>query len=310
MRNGNVNDAARMARLPSLDLLRGFVAVGRRMSITLAAQDLFLTQSAVSRQVAALEAALGVALLVRRHRAVEFTPAGRQLFEVADAALDDVGRCVRALRQEEAQRPVTITASVGVTGLWLLPRLSALQVALPDIDVRLSADNRLNDLRAEDIDLAIRYCRAEDAPPGAVRLFGETIAPVAHPALGLRKLGSARALRELRLLDLDDAIHPQLRWQAWLDARGWSAAAHAGFSRFNQYDQAIQAALAGQGVALGRLELLRAQLESGLLRVTEAPASPAPLSHAYWLLQASDPPAQARPAVRRVADWIRAQTAG
>ena len=312
MRARNVRNDTRLARLPALDLLRGFVAVGRRMSITLAAQDLFLTQSAVSRQIAALEAALGVALLVRRHRAIAFTQAGRQLFEVADAALESVAQCVQTLRQDDATRPVTITASVGVTGLWLLPRLSALQAALPDIEVRLSADNRLNDLRADDIDLAIRYCHADEAPAHAVRLFGETIAPVAHPALGVRKLSSARALRGVRLLELDDATHPQLGWQAWLEARGWSDTPHAPVSRFNQYDQVIQAALAGQGVALGRLALLRAQLDGGLLRVLGAPGSPTELSHAYWLLQAGATTgrATARPAVKRVADWIRAQAAG
>lgn len=313
MRERNVKEVVRPARLPALDLLRGFVAVGRRMSITLAAQDLFLTQSAVSRQIAALEASLGVPLLVRRHRAIAFTPAGRQLYDVADAALESVAQCVRTLRQDDARRPVTITASVGVTGLWLLPRLSALQAALPDVEIRLSADNRLNDLRAEDIDLAIRYCRAEDAPAHAIRLFGETVAPVAHPALGVRKL-SARALRGIRLLELDDALHPQLCWQGWLQARGWSGSASAGISHFNQYDQAVQAALAGQGVALGRLELLRMQLDRGLLRVLDAPDSPTELSHAYWLLQADaaagNSPARTRPAVKRVAAWIRAQSAG
>lgn len=295
-----------LARLPALDLLRGFVAVGRRMSVTLAAQDLFLTQSAVSRQVAALEAAIGVPLLQRHHRAITFTPAGRQLFDTADAALNAIAHCVQQVRQAGAERPVTISASVGVTGLWLLPRLTQLQAALPDVEVRLSADNRLNDLRREDIDLAIRYCPAPDAPADAEPLFGETIAPVAHPDLALAALNSGRSLRGVHLLELDDAAHPQLGWQHWLAQRGLAGARPAGVLHFNQYDQVIQAALAGQGVALGRLELLRRQRDQGLLRIIPAKASPAPLAHAYWLLHAAQAP---RPAVTRVAQWIREQAA-
>ena len=113
-----------LVRLASLDLLRGFVAVGRRMSITLAADDLCLTQSAVSRQVSALEEALGVKLLVRGHRSIAFTPEGERLFRSADSAVQQLQDAIGAIRVAAERRPVTITASIGVTGLWLLPRLA------------------------------------------------------------------------------------------------------------------------------------------------------------------------------------------
>lgn len=136
-----------LVRLNGLDLIRGFVAVGRRMSITLAAQDLCLTQSAVSRQVHALEAQLGVKLLVRAHRSISFTPEGERLFRSSDSAVQQLQDVLGEIRKSSVKRPVTIAASIGVTGLWLLPRLGQMQKRHPGIDVRVSANNRVSDLR-------------------------------------------------------------------------------------------------------------------------------------------------------------------
>src|ERR1700761_7283863 len=173
-----------LGQLASLDLVRGFVAVGRRMSITLAARDLCLTQSAVSRQVHALEAQLGVPLLLRGYRSIAFTPEGERLFRSADGALQQLQDVMGDIGTHGAQRPVTLSASIGFTGLWLLPRLSHFQQAHPGVDLRVSASDRVADLRNDGIDLAIRYASAAAAPEGALRLFGESIAPVAHPSLG------------------------------------------------------------------------------------------------------------------------------
>lgn len=103
-----------LAKLPPLDLVRGFVAVGRRMSITLAAQDLHVTQSAVSRQIRALEAHLGVPLLVRGFRSVSFTSEGAQLFRMADVWLSQLGDLTEQLRAPERRTPVTVTTTIGV----------------------------------------------------------------------------------------------------------------------------------------------------------------------------------------------------
>src|SRR5215471_3997873 len=184
-----------IGRLTSLDLIRGFVAVGRRMSITLAAEDLFLTQSAVSRQVRTLEKMLGVKLLVRGHRSISFTSEGERLFRGADAAIKQLQGVIGAIRTN-ASRPVTITTAIGVAGLWLIPRLGDFLRQHPDIDVRISAINKLSDLRADGLDLAVRYGPPEDAPAGAMRLFGETVAPVAHPSLGLSALKTREELEE------------------------------------------------------------------------------------------------------------------
>jgi LysR family transcriptional regulator, glycine cleavage system transcriptional activator len=295
-----------LVRLASLDLVRGFVAVGRRMSITLAARDLCLTQSAVSRQVHGLEEMLGVKLLVRGHRSITFTPEGERFFRCADAAVQQLQDAVGALRLDAASRPVTITASIGVTGLWLLPRLSDFMQRHPGVDVRLSASNTLNDLRYDGIDLAIRYCTPEVAPEGAIRLFGETVAPVAHPSLGLDALTEARELETQILLEFDGELRLGLQWDEWLACHGWTGVRPKGVLRFNRYDQMIQAAIAGQGIALGRLELLDSALANGLLKVVEMPQPGPAARHAYWLIR---PEGRSRAAVETVADWILAEAA-
>lgn len=111
--------------LPPLELIRSFVAVTRCLSITLAARELCVTQSAVSRQIRALEQRLGCALFVRGHRSLELTGAGRRLFRIADAWLEQLGEVVAELRPPDGEPAVTITASVGVSSLWLLPRIGA-----------------------------------------------------------------------------------------------------------------------------------------------------------------------------------------
>lgn len=296
-----------LVRLSSLDLLKGFVAVGRRLSITQAADDLCLTQSAVSRQIHQLEEQLGCRLFLRQHRGVALTPEGERLFRSADGALQQLQDVMGELRRSEERRPVTVTASVGVVGLWLLPRLAALQHQHPEVDVRLSASNQLSDLRADGIDLALRYCSAADAPADAVRLFGETLAPVAHPRLVAEAARDPGALARMVLLELDDP-RPWLQWRGWPLARGASRTrGRPAMLRLNQYDQVIHAALAGQGVALGRLELLQPLLAGGQLALLPDARGPQPSPYAFWLLQAEPAP---RADVQRVAGWIRAEAAG
>ena len=291
-----------LGQLASLDLIRGFVAVGRRMSITLAADDLCLTQSAVSRQVRTLEGMLGVKLLVRRHRSISFTTEGERLFRSADGAVKQLQEVIGAIRVGFAARPVTITSSIGVAGLWLLPRLGDFLQQHPNIDVRISASNKLNDLRNDGLDLAIRYCPPEDAPARAIRLFGETVAPVAHPSLGLSVLRSPRELEAQILLEFDGEYRPWLRWDEWLASQGWKGFKPKAVLRFNQYDQTIHAAIAGQGVALGRLELIGLALADSRLATVTMPQPGPVTSNAYWLIRASSAP---RSEVEEVVRWIK-----
>ena len=295
-----------LVRLPSLDLVRGFVAVGRRMSITLAAQDLCVTQSAVSRQVHALEAHLGVALLQRGYRKIAFTPEGERLFRAADAALLSLQDTVAALAAARERQPVTITASIGVTALWLLPRLGRLQARLPDIDLRVAANDKVLDLRAEGIDLGIRYCPRERAPAGALHLFDEIVVPVAHPALAARPVTDAAAIGDHVLLEFDGPPQTQLQWRAHLHAAGLGDARPKGVLRFNQYDQVIQAAIAGRGVALGRLALVAPMLADGRLAVVGPQSAALQDAYGYWLFRHDPAP---RREVADVRDWIVAEAA-
>ncbi len=291
----------RLTDLPPLDLLRTFVAVGRRMSITLAAQDLCIVQSAVSRQVQALETALACRLFVRSFRRIEFTPEGRHLFRSADPMLEQLGSVIGALRPAGERPCITITASIGMTALWLLPRLGAFQRSAPDIDVRVAATNRLTDLERDGMDLALRYCPDAQAPEGARRLFGEVLVPIAHPSLEVTAIEDAAQLRRHVLIDYDDSSRPWLQWKNWLrDAGHRAGPAGGGRLLFNQYDQVVQAALAGQGVALGRLALVGNLLAEGKL-VVASRRPPVATDHGYWLLARRDAGSAALQAVQ---DWI------
>ena len=293
-------------RLPSLDLVRGFVAVGRRMSVTLAAQDLFLTQSAVSRQIIALEEALGVRLLNRGYRSISFTTEGERFFRVADIALEQLQDGVNALAARTDRRPVTITASIGVSGLWIVPRLGGFQQRHPDIDVRIAASNKVMDLRAHGADIAIRYCAAANAPPGSPRLFGEAVAPVASPSLDLSRLDAESIARHV-LIEYDDSNRPWLQWPDRLHSMGLSAIKPKGVLRYNQYDQVILAALEGQGIALGRVALIEPLLSKGRLVAVGGANSDHAQGYAYWLVQADPAP---RDDVNVVIDWIKAEAHG
>ena len=288
-----------LVKLPSLDLVKGFVAVGRRMSVTQAADDLSVTQSAMSKQLRSLEDVLGVKLFERGYRRIAFTEHGLSLFKVADASIRQLQHTLTDF-SERTRQPVTITASTGVSGLWLLPRLGDFQLKFPQIDLRVVASNLVVDPADGQIDLAIRYCPESHAPRGAVKLFDETIAPVASPLLGIESFDCLQALQSQVLLEYDDSRRPWLQWGSWAEPLRWNEVKAKGMLRFNQYEQMIQAAIAGQGVALGRLELLSSVICSRRLQVlTPDRSKRSPC--AYWLIQAA-------PASRRdigcVVDWI------
>lgn len=273
--------------LPPLDTIRGFVAVARRMSITLAAQDLCLTQSAVSRQIQSLEEHLGTPLLVRKHRAIALTEAGQQLLALASPWLDRLADYSASLHQHGQARPVTVTAPISVTSLWLLPRLGAFQDAHPHIDVRVSANNRVLNLKQEGIDFAVRYARANEVPPDAVRLFGEKVLPVSSKEVAARAFANPQALLKEVLLELDERSLPWLRWSDWLTATGMPDAKPKAYRHLNQYDQVIQAAIDGHGVALGRVTLVLPMLKDGRL-VAMSDLGLGNSDYAYWLMGESN----------------------
>ncbi|MFZ6777885.1 LysR substrate-binding domain-containing protein [Undibacterium sp. Ji83W] len=279
-----------LSKLAFLDQLRGFVAVGRHMSITLAADELCLSQSAVSRQIQALEQQLGITLLVRAYRSIAFTAEGERLFRSADAALQqlqDIAGDMQAQLQAGQARPVravTISASIGLTGLWLLPRLNTFQKLYPSIDVRISANNKIIDQSKDGIDLALRYTNAKSVPADAIRLFDETIVPVAHPSLGMKFKKNGKLAMQWPLLEFEETKKDWLSWHDWLSKEDMQTARARGILHFNQYDQLIQAAVAGQGIALGRLELIQDFIADGRLMTLTPGKSQGEYGFAYWLL--------------------------
>jgi LysR family transcriptional regulator, glycine cleavage system transcriptional activator len=255
--------------LPSLDFLRGFEAAGRRLSFTLAAQELFLTQSALSRQIKALEDALGVALFIRRHRALALTPAGAAFHRDVTEALESVVAATERLRGATRSPGLTLSTTVSFASLWIIPRLATFRARQPHVEVYVSADDRVVDLARGDVDIAVRYLPDSAAPENAVRLFGERMTPVASPKIahGASPLRAPADLTKHVLLHLDDpeGRTPWLDWRSWLTSNGQPGLKPAGALRFRIYDQVVQAAVGGQGVALGRLPMIAEHLRDGRL---------------------------------------------
>jgi len=292
-------------RLPSLDLLRGFEAAARHLSFTRAAEEMFLTQSALSRQVIALEEQLGTPLFERRHRELRLTDAGQVLNIAAKSMLDELVRAVARIRHEETTQPLTVSTNLPFASLWLIPRLARFRTRHPAIDVFISADDRIVDLEREQIDLAVRYCSEAMAPPGAPRLFGERLLPVCAPALAhdpVRPLKHPEDLARHVLLHLDDerGRFPWLNWSAWLAAIGIHELKPAGSLRFNHSAEAMQAAVDGLGVALGRVPLINSLLQQ---RKLVAPfRNKYATTRAYFIVTSTR--AAKRPGAQAFIDWL------
>ncbi len=289
--------------------LRAFEAVARHLNFRLAAEEMALTQSAVSRQIQSLEDEVGVPLFLRHTRAVELTAAGMQLLQAVAQALPRVDSAVRQIRQSAGRRQVTVTTFASFASMWLIPRLEAFQRAFPDIDIRIDASDAAVDLDVADVDLAVRYAAAARMPAGARRLFGESVTPMASPWL----LKSGPPLRKPAdvlghtLIEAADAYTPHLEWltwRRWLDAHGMERAQPKRWLSFNYAYQMAQAALAGQGLVLARPPLVAESLARGeLVELFAGMRLHSPM--AYWLMAA--PRSAARPEVRAFADWLLEQ---
>jgi DNA-binding transcriptional LysR family regulator len=292
--------------LPSLDLLKGFEAAARHLSFTKAGEELFLTQSAISRQVQALEAQLGVQLFQRRIRALLLTDEGQRYFKAVREALDDLRAATLSVRAGEASAALTVATTVSFASLWLVPRLARFQSRHPGTQVRLVADNRIQDLERDRIDVAVRYCPPAMAGPGAVRLFGVRVLPVTSPEVcRAARLKQPEDLARCVLLEYDDAERaPWLTWRVWFETLRVPMPTPAGMVRFSQPDQVIHAAVAGQGVALGSVPLANELLRSGRLVAPFGRRLTSPgLARAYYAIAA--PRAADRPAAQAFVEWLR-----
>ena len=299
-----------------LDSLRTFEAVARRLSFSGAADELFVTQSAVSRQIKALETELGAALFNRGTRKVELTAAGDQLRQAVLPALDGIDRTVRQIRVTQGRRGVSLSTFASFATLWLMPRLAGFQQQHPDIDIRLSATDVRAEMDDPDLDLVLRYDYAAQVPPEAEPMFGEVLTPVASPWL-LQQAASGQApplahpadLAAHALLEEDDRrpSAETLSWRHWLRLMGLAGLEPRRWIYLNYTHQQVQGALAGQGVALARMALVHDQIARGELVEPFGAAGRIAGPAAYWLIPL--PGARLRPELRAFLAWVRGEAA-
>lgn len=296
-------------RLPPLDLLVSFEAVARQGSITRAAAERFITQSAMSRQVQALEEALGTPLFERGHRSLALTEAGRQLQATCVQVLAQLRESVTAIRAPLARELLALTTSPGFAALWLIPRLAGFTRAHPGVDVRLDASFEQRDLKRDGFDLAVRYgpVRGASGEP----LFGETVVPVCSPALlasGAAPLAVPADVAQHTLLQVAPLGRPDMpvEWESWLQAQQLAQLRPRATLTFNNYHEAIAAAVAGQGLALGKRPLIDALLQQGQLVRPFCISTES--ARGYFLLQSAS--TRGRPAVQALAQWLLDQAHG
>lgn len=298
----------------SVGPIRAFEAVARLLSFRAAADELSLTQSAVSRQIRSLEEELGAVLFLRGTRHVEMTGDGALLLRAVVPALERLDSGVRQIRQARGRKVVSVTTFASFSSLWLIPRLEAFQRLHPDIDIRISATDAQIDLAEHDIDLALRYCAPAQATAGAQRLFEETLTPTISPWLAEQvERGQAPPLKvpadlaHHALAEEDNRLASTefVSWRHWLRLHGQAALQPRRWMYFNYTHQQVQAALAGQAVALARVALVVEHLARGELLEPFGASGRIESPYAYWLVVA--PVGQTRPEVQQFAQWVLAQ---
>lgn len=254
-----------MDRLPPLNAIRAFEAAARHMSVTLAAQELFVTPGAVSRQIKALEDSLGVLLFKRTHREIRLTRQGADYYRAVTKALDALRDATRRLKKRRASKQLKVLAYTTFAMRWLIPRLSGFHAAHPEVEVLIKASLEPVDFRKDDVDGAIRL--GDGNWPGAksYRLVSNLLVPVVSPAL----LKSGPKLRKPSDLRHYTLLHSMARaddWACWLEAAGGAGAVdpRAGMS-YESSAMAYAAAVEGQGVAIAQKFLVEADLAAGKL---------------------------------------------
>ncbi len=292
-----------LARLPPLTSLRAFVAVARHLSFSRAASELHVTSAAIGQQIRLLEDHLGRPLFYRNRGELELTPTGRTLMPGLTDAFETVVRSIARLATEDVT-PLRLSVAPSFGAKWLMPRLGALREALAGHEILLDTSTELADFDADDVDCALRY--GLGVYPGLVseRLFTEAVLPVCSPGFAeahdLR--AGATAIGGVPLLHEEgperDPGCPD--WYNWLRAAGLSPTTGDGGMRFSQSSLVLDAAIAGQGLALGKLRLAQADLDAGRLVSPFGVAQPVAFSYFFVTT-----PAKARlPRIERLRRWL------
>jgi LysR family glycine cleavage system transcriptional activator len=291
-----------LRRLPPLNALKAFEAAARSESFTRAAEELNVTQGAVSHQVKALEAILGVKLFNRERQRLVITEAGREYLAVVRDALDRIAVGTERLVQRQTSGVLTVSTSPDFAAKWLVHRLGRFAEAHPDIDLRVSATIQHVDFAREDVDLAVRHGDGNWAGLDAVRLCSEQLFPVCAPKLvsGRNRIAKAADLLKFPLLRLEDWKN----WSRWFDAAGVTATAVPG-PVLNRASMLIDAAVDGQGIALARTTLAAWDLING--RLVKPIDVSLRLANTYWIV--GPKATSALPKIKVFREWLLAEAA-
>jgi LysR family glycine cleavage system transcriptional activator len=278
-----------MARnLPPLNSLRAFEAAARHLSFTKAAEELHVTPAAISHQIKALEEQLGVPLFRRLTRALRLTQAGQAALPPMRDGFDSLADAVDLLRAHENSGALTVSLDPSFAAKWLVPRLDRFRAALPDLDVRLDATDKLTDFQRDNVDLAIRYGSGNYPGLEVERLLSEEIFPVCSPKLleGPAPLAQPSDLRHHTLIHLewDSENVTAPNWRMWLLAAGIHDIDFTRGPVFSMTTLALQAAIEGQGVALASSFLVADDLAAGRLVVPFDLSVCDPLDFAYHVV--------------------------
>ncbi|GGH35276.1 transcriptional regulator, LysR family [Cribrihabitans marinus] len=290
-------------RLPPLTALRAFDAAARHMSFAKAAEELAVTPAALSFQIKSLEEHLGTPLFRRLNRAVALTEAGQALAPGAEEGFRALAQAWRQVRRLRDNTTLTVTAGPALTAKWLAPRLYDFARSHPEIDLRFSATLRIMDLERDDVDVAIRFGHGSDDGLYSVQVRKEWMTPVMTPELA-RQYPTPESLREAPLI-FDDSISfldPPCDWPAWFRAVGIDHRPTHG-THFSNADHAIDGAVAGLGVALGRRPMILKDLEEGRLVAPFKLAIETDARFRFLCLKG----AETRPQIAAFRDWFLAE---
>jgi len=258
--------------LPSLDALRVFEVTARRLNFSKAAEELHVTQSAISHRIRDLERQLHTRLFQRGHRSLQLTPAGQTLAEGIQRGLGEIRNALMKLDGRQRKATLTISVLTSFATRWLTPRLALFRDRFPRIDLMVQSDDRVVDLAAYGVDASIRFGSGQYPGVDAVRLLDDRTVPVCSPSV-LAKFGPitkpADVLNYPLLHDtyVEYNVHSESGsdWRTWLRRTGAGDSPHVGGLRFSNANLAIDAAANGMGLALARLSLLGSDLRTGRL---------------------------------------------
>jgi len=292
-------------RLPPLIAVRYFEAAARHLSFTKAALELHVTHSAISHQIKALEEWLGVPLFRRLNRSLMLTEAGQAYARPVREALEKLGDASRTLRSREQTGSLTVSVMPSFAAKFLVPRLGGFRRAHPDIDVRISASEKLVDFAREDVDVAIRYGRGNWPGLRIDWLTRETLVAVCSPKLLSGPIPLASPADLLQHTLMHDSDWPEQMWPRWLAAAGVKAEKLNSSLSFNHSSLMIQAAIDGLGVALTQEPLVRDDLANG--RLVKPFDIDMPMDYAYYVVTPET--TAERPKVKAFRDWLLAEIA-